>query len=342
MNEVSALTLPLQDSQPTLTSGTVGTTVIDTISVIESAIRRCGLQPATTTPEDLDTAKNNLFMLLSALVNSGFNLWAIDQFYLPMVSGQARYALPESTEGIAGIIYRTTRRLEATTTLTGTTGPQAVWQTPQNVSVLGFKLNAEQAVRFVIETTQNGTTWDEVEEFDLTLRSGWHWYTFTVTTECVGVRLRDLNDDQFPLADLLVSNTISDAPLTSMNRDDYTLLNNKFSQGVPNQYYFEKKIESAISFWPVPSDETNYVVLWRHRAIQDVGSLTNKLEIPNRWFNAITWMLAKNLAYELKGVAADRIQLVSLEAEKAQSQAELGESDGAPMFIKPNISGYTS
>lgn len=343
MNEVVPQTLPLRDSQPVNTSGTVGTTIIDTITVIEHAARRCGVQPTSLTPENLDTGKNNLFFILSRLATRGLNLWAVDQFYLPVIKDKVRYALPPSTEGIVNIMYRRVQRLTAlNTVMTNTTFPSLTFSADTKVSVFGFKLPADRSSRYIIEYTTDGSTWVVLQNFDdITLSAGWHWYALDASIVCRGIRLRDSTDTLFSVDDILAANSVQDLPLTRYNRDMYTQLNDKLRSGTPNSYYFEKKIESAITFWPVCQDETSYFVLWRHRAVQDVGSLSDRLEIPDRWFDTIIWLLAKNLAFELPNVTPDRLAVCVTQGDNAENYSELGESDGAPMFIRPNIGHYT-
>ena len=53
------------------TSGTVSTTVFNTRRVIDRAFGRCKLPPQGVTPELIETARDNLFLILSSLVNLG-------------------------------------------------------------------------------------------------------------------------------------------------------------------------------------------------------------------------------------------------------------------------------
>ena len=343
MNEVTPQILPLRDSQPVDTSGTVGNTIVDAVAVIESAARRCGIQPTALTPENLDTGRTNLFFILARLATRGLNLWAVEQFYMPVEANRVRYALPSSTEGIVGIVYRTVQRLAATSTLTGTQVCSLMFDALTKVTIIGFKLPTNLSSRLIIETTTDGTNWVAEQDFeDVELSAGWHWYSLDAAVTCTGIRLRDTNDRNLTVLDMISANVINDLPITQYNRDEYTLLNNKFSPGRPSAYYFEKKIESAINFWPVPDDDTTHFMVWRYRAVQDVGTLSNKIEVPDRWLDGITWMLSKNLAFELPNVDPVRLQFCVAESEKAENSAELGESDGAPMYIQPNIRGYTA
>lgn len=230
------------------TSGTIGTTVINTAKLIEKALRRCGISPASATVETLETAKEDLFMLLMSLSNRGLNLWCIDSQTVPLVAGQAVYVLP-----------------------------------PGSLDVLNLVL-----------ATPNG------------------------------------------------DGTFRDLPVTQLNRDDYTSLPNKTQQSaVPVNFYFEKLRVPQITLWPVPSDSTKHLVLYRYRAIQDVGELSEELEIPARWLEAVTWHLALRLAFELPEVKPERATMVISMAQSMVLEVEGGETDSAPVYFAPNIGPYT-
>lgn len=338
-------TLPLPEPVPILTSGEVGQDIVDTMRVIESAVRRCGKSPSVLTAEDLDTAKTNLHLILSSLSNRGINLWAVDRQLLPVVRGQAAYTMPIGTEKIVNIVYRTNRRLEATQVITSGFDFCAVTMAQTNeFNMLGFKLPEEYSGRLIMEYVLEGNPeWQEYRSFGtVTLDKGWHWYSFDPAVRARSFRIRDLDDQEISVEDIALYDSQQDRDIARLNRDMYTALPDKARLGRPNSYYFDKLIESQLILWPVPQDEEAQVVIWRQRRIHDVGSLVNKLEVPERWLEAITWALAKNLAYELQGVTTERITLCTTEAANTLRDAELGESDQAPMSILPNISGYTA
>lgn len=230
------------------TSGTIGNTVINTAKLIEKALRRCGLSPASATAETVETAKEDLYMLLMSMSNRGLNLWCIDSQTVPLVVGQAVYALPPGTTDVLNLNLAT------------------------------------------------------------------------------------------PAGD----GSFRDLPVTSLNRDDYASLPNKAVQSAtPINYYFEKLREPQITLWPVPSDASKHLVVYRYRAIQDVGEIGDELDIPARWLEAITWHLALRLAYELPEVSAERVALIQQMASTMVLEVEGGETDSAPTYFAPNIACYT-
>ena len=140
-------------------------------------------------------------------------------------------------------------------------------------------------------------------------------------------------------------NTPTEIPLARMNRDDYTNLPNKYFQSNrPLQYWFDRQIPSPIMhMWPVPdiSATVMQLVLWVQRYIMDVGSMTQNLEIPQRWYEAIVACLAAKLALEIVEVDPQMIPMLDAKAAQALSIAQAEERDNSPMMISPNISMYT-
>lgn len=227
------------------TSGTIGSTRISTIKLIEKALRRCGLSPASATVETLDTAREDLFMLLMSMLNRGLNLWCIDQQEIPLVEDQATYVLPPGTIQVLNLLH-----------------------------------------------------------------------------------VRD-------------ENGLREVPLTPLNRTSYAQLPRKDSSGQPTSYWFEKLVDPQITLWPVPNNSTAWLNLYRYRQMQDVGDLSNELELPSRWLEAVCWQLALRLAFELPEVSPERAQAVISMAGTMIIEVEGGETDDSPTYFAPNISVYT-
>jgi hypothetical protein len=83
-------------------------------------------------------------------------------------------------------------------------------------------------------------------------------------------------------------------------------------------------------------------VLYVSRYVQDVGpSLTNSIEVPQRWQLAIMTELARNLAMEIPEVKAEVLTILGPEADMQLKRAWASESDGAPIWLQPRISNYT-
>jgi hypothetical protein len=95
--------------------------------------------------------------------------------------------------------------------------------------------------------------------------------------------------------------------------------------------------------WPVPNEAQalGQVVTYVKRYIMDVGSLTQEIEVPQRWYEAIVYQLAARLAEELPQVDPSMLPVLDQKAMRALNEAEIEERDNSPIYFTPNIAVYT-
>lgn len=304
------------------TSGTIGLTRIDTAKFLEKAIRRCGLTPQMLTPEIVTTALESLFMLLLSLSNRGLNLWCLDRKLLPLTVGQATYVLPIGTQDVLNLLLSTCNDVDSGT-----------------VVRIGVKFSVLPTASINLQTSPDNIAWTTVKTYTApTVVGQYSWYDLDPA----------ITADYFQIAsdgvvqNLVLSSMNSEIVVTPLNRDEYANQPNKtFQSSTITSYYFEKLVTPQITVWPVPSDDTKCLVLYRYRQIEDVGTLTQELELPSRWYEAISWHWSARLAFELPGVdPARRAEVVQM-ANTMTIEVESGETDSAPTFFAPRIGVYT-
>ena len=98
-----------------------------------------------------------------------------------------------------------------------------------------------------------------------------------------------------------------------------------------------------MNLWPVPNAaaEEMQVVVWAHRHIMDVGTMTQELEVPQRWYETIVAMLAAKLAMEFIEVDAQMVPMLDAKAQQTLYLAQQEERDKSPINIAPAIGAYT-
>ena len=69
--------------------------------------------------------------------------------------------------------------------------------------------------------------------------------------------------------------------------------------------------------------------------------MTQEIEVPQRWYEALVAMLAAKMAMEIVEVDVNMIGLLDAKAQQALYTAQAEERDNSPMMIAPNISMYT-
>lgn len=327
------------------TSGTVGATVIDATTIIEHAARRCGVSASTLSAEQQLSAKENLYFLLSDLANRGISLWCVQRNILGLALNKASYDLPIGTVDVLRCMYRTMTYPTGTEASTATT-QQISFSDSYAVNTIGILPSSSATYNLVVETSDDGSSWTTlytVPEFTTTANLT-YWFDIEPTTTAQYWRVRETVLTSLDVSGASFGTNPLEITMAPYSRDDYSDLPNKAFAGRPLQYWYDKQyLVPRLWLWPVPDDITAQVVVWNQRHIQDVGALTNTLEIPQRWMEGITFLIASRMALELppEKLPPGRIELLMTEAEKHLRQAEDGETDGAPIKIMPRIGAYT-
>lgn len=348
-------------------SNTVGTTVIDVQTLIDHGARRAGKLAEELTNEQVQSAKESLFYLLSNMANRGIQYWCIEKEVYGLNVDKYIYDLPIGTVDVLNANYRTVTRLttdpssssgtaqnafdgdtDTVCTLTSNTGYIAInlgTSQGQYVGTVGILPGVTGSVTATIEWSNDNITWSTLYDIGQVawVNNEWQYYEIVNGQTAQYYRLKQSAGVNMVVRELVFGTMPMAIPLARMNRDDYTNLPNRnFTSNRPLQYWFDRTIpQPSMYLWPVPSDPFPQIELWRHRQIMDVGDLNGELEIPQRWYLAIQNMLAHQMAMEIPGVAGDRISYLEIQAEKTWNQAEQEERDKSPIYFAPNISVYT-
>jgi hypothetical protein len=349
------------------TSGTVSTTVFNTGRVIDHAYRRCRVPPETVTSEMLQIAKDNLYLLFSMLPNMGITLWTIEKYVLPFYQGQANITLPVGTIDVQNFNYRTISRYTGATltsnggvadyasdndieTSCAQTAPNGsittLLDTPVFVSTLGVNMKAAGTYTLVFEWSNDLVSWTTVlSPGAVAYTAGqWHWYDLDPQIDAQYWRVRETGGATLNVAEFVVAGNPNEIPFARLNQDDYTNLPNKAFQGRPLQFWLDRKVNQPVMrLWPVPNAAAAYAqcVVWVERYIQDVGTLTQEIEVPQRWYDAIVSQLALKLAIETPQVDPAMIDRLTPIAANALALAQMEERDNSPIMWTPNIAPYT-
>jgi len=78
---------------------------LDLSTLVEEAFERCGAE--LRTGYDLRTARRSLNLLTIEWANRGINLWLVEEGAIPLLQGQAVYALPDDTIDLLDHVIRT-------------------------------------------------------------------------------------------------------------------------------------------------------------------------------------------------------------------------------------------
>jgi hypothetical protein len=326
-------------------SGTVSMTVFNTRKVIDHAYRRCRIPPEGISSEQIDFALDTLYLVLSMLANRGLQLWCIERYLMPLYEAQGLITMPN---GIVDILNTNLRTIEVvnenTTDTTTSTTYTTIFPAQTQVTVIGIEWSGA-STSYALETSNNGTTWTTLSTQDNPNATAgtvtWVDVQGSLATTYFRVRATTgvLNQTQ-----VILANTPNEIPMARLNRDDYVNLPNKTFEGRPLQFWCDRQLNNPVLYlWPVPSAQfvTAQVVVWVKRYIMDVGTMTQEIEVPQRWYDSIVYVLASRLAEETPTVDPQMIAILDQKAQRSLLEAENEERDDSPIYLTPNIAVYT-
>lgn len=347
-------------------SGTTNQTKINVGQLIEYAFREAGKASEEQTAQYVVAAKQALFYILQNLSNRGVNLWMLENKLIGTVNAQTIITMPEGTVDVREANWRYVVTPEIAEALpasnldaplafdqdldsvaTSTIGDNwlgATYQDAQRIFQVGFNSDGAQTYNFVYETSDDGINWTVRKTLPEVTLADREWYYFSVdpTPGHLYFRLRETVATTFSVRQIVFCYTQQDIPLARLNRDDYWNLPNKQFQSQRSlQYWFDRQITPQMYLWPIPNNDFQLFQLVIEKQLQDVGSLSNELYVPNRWIAAIQKMLSHQLALQIPGVDLQRIAYLEKEAKEWLAQAENEERDKSPIYYAPNISYYT-
>jgi hypothetical protein len=348
------------------TSGTVSQTVFNTNKLIDHAFRRCKIAPQQITPEYQQTAQDLLFLLLSTLASKGIALWCIQKEILPLYENVQTVPCPVGTVDVLNANLRTIERLSGTPDASEGAAENAFdgdlttdctqtiadgWislelDSAASAPIFGIYPASSGEWSIAIQASNDGTTWTDLyvnTALDV-VTAEWFWVDIEGVLDFTFYRLKANDGTILDVGEFVIANLPNEIPVAKINRDDYANLPNKFFQGRPVQFWYDKQRSPPLmQLWPAPQEQYAFaqIILYVQRYVQDVGSLTQEVEVPQRWYLAVVLMLAKQLAMEIPEVKPGVFQEIAPEALMEERKAWDSETDSSPSFILPNISPYT-
>lgn len=327
-------------------SGTISETTFTTRRVIDHAVRRCRLPAQQITSEIIDIAKDQLYLILSNLSNQGIQLWCIENDLLPLYEANSAIPMPRGTVDVLNSNLRTMNEVTGTDTDTSTTH-KVEFDEATAVATVGILWSAASAP-LLFERSDDGVTWTTVgsETDPEAVADEKTWFDTPSAVPALFFRITatsgTLDFDSIFLAGVMPT----EVPLARLNRDQWANLSNRsFTSNQPTQFWFDRQVPIPyMRLNPVPNAQATdrLIVIWRQRHIMDVGTLTQELDIPQRWYMAIVTGLAREMAREIPEVDPKLIPQLDGDAAAALYTAQQEERDNSPIMIAPNIRAYTA
>jgi len=352
-------------------SGTTGQTVVTVQQFIDQGARQAGKLAEELTVEQVQSAKQALFFILSNLINQGINYWAIEKQVYGLQPNQYEYLLPVGGNDVLNALYRW--MTQPTGTYTSSAGGTVAnvyddntatycqqgsangsisvnyGSTPQYIGSIGLMPyvagGGSATWSYYYQSSSDGITWTTLyTATNVTVTDGqWIWQDLDPSSNVAYYRIQAFGGTTLAIRELYFGVNSTEITMARLNRDDYTNLPNKnFTANQPFQYWFNRTLpQSKITLWPTPQSAFYQMTIWYSRQVMDVGDLNGQLEIPQYAFQAIQLMLAHQMSLILPGVDLARVQYLEAQADKYFIMMENENRDRSPIYYSPNISVYT-
>jgi hypothetical protein len=348
-----------------VTSGTVGQTVFNTGRLVDRAYRIAKVPPQLVASEMLRVALDELYLILTSLANEGVPLWSITQYIVPLQWGVPTVTLDVGVLDVLNANIRTVSRLTGTASSSEGTAGNAFdgdldtsctevavagnialeLDNDTEVTTVGILPNATGTWSIALQYSDDGVTW--VTFYADTLFAAvdreWQWLDFSGMPAKSFWRLLGVGTTVLNVRELAFCNNPSEIPMARVNKDDYSSLPDKLFKGMPLQYWFNRQLPQVeMKIWPTPDTSSQFrqIVVFAHRDIQDVGALQQSIEMPPRWFDAVSQKLGMYLAKVTPEAKANPADLKD-DMNEAWSKAWMEERDASPFNLAPDISMYT-
>jgi hypothetical protein len=337
------------------------------IQLVEEACSRAGISPSKLTSEIVEKSLDQMNLLFTSLVNRGIQLWKRQMSLVPCYLNEEQVTLPPYTNSVLSLNRRTMFRQTGAsfsdaggtaslafdddfdtacdqTSTNGSIGAQ--FTTAVQVTTIGVLFGAAGMFGLFFEYSNDGVTYTSLTSTTVIAADRqWLWVDMSGAPSALYWRVRSVSDsDALSVRELYLGNTPQEIVLGPWNIDDYTAMPNKAQGGqVLNWYQQRDRDAPVLLVWPVPNNLAKYdvLVLWTHEMLNDVTEVTQSLDVPRRWYDAITAMLARRLCRSLEEADMARYPMLVSEEQEATMLAAAEERDNSPVNFDTGIAVYT-
>jgi hypothetical protein len=128
-------------------------------------------------------------------------------------------------------------------------------------------------------------------------------------------------------------------PIVFQSRKDYFDLPNKNQPGTPIQAYYDRQIPQGVMYlWNSPSSAVSIINFTYERKIQVMTEATQTFDLPEDWYDAITYNLAKRLISKV-GCSQERKADIVSAAQEYLDNALAFDQAVYPIRLKPQRYG---
>ena len=331
--------------------------------LIVDAFERIGILPDEITAQQIQSAQRSANLLLSEWISRGLNFWTIKKEMLGLTPNQSTYYLPIATSDVLTAAIRTNVRNLGGTPISSAGGvaefafdadpATACTQTAPNgyisynygfgvqmqIGLVGIQSNSPTIYNLVFEYSPDNINWYESytpspQEYRIGEKV---WFAIPVPVSAQAYRVRETGGAILNVQELYFNSAMQDTQITRISFSEYDSLPQKNQRGRPTSFYVDRQVNPSITLWPTPIEPYNNLYYRRVAMIQDIGSLQNMADIPQRFFEPLCAGLALKLA--IKYASRDpsswtaRLGFLEVAYEKSFDLAAREDSEKTPLRI---------
>ena len=315
------------------TSGSYDFLSVQVEPLIRDAYENIGIAPEMLTPQKLDSARRSINLLLLEWMNKSTNLWTLHSGFLALNEFQSAYILPNYVSDLTEVNLRSSNRVlggtpassnggVAANAFDGNAATACTQDAPdgnisydygvgqeQNISFCGITSHANLTYNLNIEASNDNANWQNI--LTITAKAftagQLYWFDIPTPTNARYYRIREIGGATLNISEIYLNNNVTDTVIGSISRNEYLSLPEKKLTGRPSSYYFDRKITPILNLWPAPSNLYNAIEYSYKKMMQDVGLYTNSLDIPARFYPALTTGLSYKLSLKYNNQIADML-----------------------------------
>jgi hypothetical protein len=125
--------------------------------------------------------------------------------------------------------------------------------------------------------------------------------------------------------------------ITPMTRQEYSMQPNKYTQGRPTSFWFDRTISPSITLWPWPNQPYHLHVWSFGQQFDAVQRGAKQLDVPYRWLDAAAAGLAARLAVHY---AQDLEVTRAAMAKQAYDYAATQDTEDGSIYFLPMVQSY--
>jgi len=336
---------------------------------VDECYERAGIVPDVITARHVQTAIRSGNLVLTEWINKGYNLFTSTRVFISLNPNQANYNLDARVSDVIDCNTRTFSRPLGGTAFSsnggnadnvfGGTG-DCVQNAPNGyisynygsgnsymVTMVGVSTPFNAEYSLVFEYSNDGLIWTStntpfVPQADpapvFYTASVPQWFDIATPVTAQYFRIRETGGQTLDIEQIWFATNVVDIPMARVSGSNYMSYPNKSTQASrPNCFWVDRQPQNPVLvLWPAPTAQYQVLSARVIRMLQDVGSLTDTLEIPARFYDAYCAAVAKRIHMKSEKLDELRIALLEKQEKEAYSYAATEDTEKVPLLIAPS------